>query len=64
VLRKIPAPAPTASAQAARKPASESSARVVKARPEPAQPRAAARGEARGEAQSKDAARRKPEQKI
>lgn len=64
VLRKIPAPAPTASAQAARKPASESSARVVKARPEPAQPRAAARGEARGEAQSKDGARRKPEQKI
>lgn len=64
VLRKIPPPAPTATVQAARKPANASSARIVKAPPEPTPPRGAARGEARGEPKPKDAVRRKPEQKI
>ena len=64
VLRKLPAPANAASAQAARKPAGESQARVVKAKPEPAQPRAAARGEPRAESRRTEAPPRKPDQKI
>ncbi|MFN5880735.1 MAG: transglycosylase SLT domain-containing protein, partial [Burkholderiales bacterium] len=64
VLRKLPAPANAASAQAARKPAGESQARVVKARPEPAQPRAAARGDPRAASRRTDAPPRNPDQTL
>ena len=64
VLRKIPAPASTATAQATRKPSGESAKRAVKAPPEPVQPRAAVRSEPRSESRPPQANRSKVDQKI